>query len=111
MTGSTLKLLTWRLKSQYSAYDLLAVRISLQPSLVADLQGRKGCDLDARHSVHSVRNREGGRDMNRSLSARAIIFSWWSTSLSGRKTGLTSAGVSASSAKAVLRCPRASPIS
>jgi hypothetical protein len=68
-------------------------------------------DRDARHNVHSVRNLEGIRGANGSLSARDIRINSLATSLSGRNTGLTCGGTVASSAKAVLTCPCASPTS
>ena len=68
-------------------------------------------EREARHSVHSVRNRDGIRGTNGSESARDIRFKSRRSSASGRNTGLTSGGTPASSSNAVLRCPRASPIS
>ena len=74
------------------------------------IQLRNIRDLDARHSVHSVRSRRRRRGVNGSLSARDIRVRSRPTSASGRNTGLTSGGACASSANAVFRCPRASPI-
>ena len=67
-------------------------------------------DRDARHNIHSVRNRDLTSGTNGSLSARDIRSRSRVTSASGRNTGLASAGAFSKSAKAVFRCPRASPI-
>ena len=68
-------------------------------------------NFDARHSVHSVRNRELIRGVNGSHSARAIRGRSRRTEASGRNTRLASGGTPSSSVNAVLRCLRASPIS
>ena len=55
-------------------------------------------DRDARHNVHSVRNLDATWGANGSLSARDIRSRSRRTSASGRNTGLTCGGTSASSA-------------
>src|SRR5258708_26230977 len=96
---------------EYDAYDAVPVWSPLQPfhrRTIAHRQVRKAFDLDARHNVHNVRNREVGRGTYGSLSARDMRSSSRATSANGKNTGRTSGGACASSAKAAFKWSLAS---